>query len=192
MQLLPRQSQCLRIIIRSRSYASQAKKRSSRLQSTISLDHFLQRSKAISLWRSIVRGCKKISDPGTKAETLRFAREEFVRNKEVKDITQIRYLISTGKTQWEGMERQPINWNETRLEMWRGILFSLQALLLRLLLQSQHPSSHGLIIPNTIFSKFRHAIGSQTPAYAYICSVVFYTLLPRNSPSSILISSTGQ
>jgi len=36
---------------------------------------------------------------------LRFAKEEFVRNKEVKDITQIRYLISTGKTQWETMER---------------------------------------------------------------------------------------
>merc|ERR1711964_374202 len=68
-----------------RSYASQARKRPTRLESTISLDHFLQRSKALSLWRSIVRGCKKISDPSTKAETLRFAKEEFVRNKEVKD-----------------------------------------------------------------------------------------------------------
>jgi len=36
---------------------------------------------------------------------LDFAREEFKRNKDVKDLTQIRYLISTGKTQWEGMER---------------------------------------------------------------------------------------
>ena len=55
---------------------------------------------------------------------MRFARDEFKRNKEVKDIvcsagrgiggrianwfgvqTQIRYLISTGKTQWETMER---------------------------------------------------------------------------------------
>jgi len=33
------------------------------------------------------------------------ARYEFKRNKDVTDITQIRYLISTGKTQWEGMER---------------------------------------------------------------------------------------
>ncbi|KAK0113341.1 hypothetical protein ONS96_014207 [Cadophora gregata f. sp. sojae] len=88
-----------------RTYASQARKRPSRLESTISLDHFLQRSKALSLWRDIVRGCKKISDPSTKAETLRFAKEEFVRNRRVKDITQIRYLISTGKTQWETMER---------------------------------------------------------------------------------------
>lgn len=34
-----------------------------------------------------------------------FARIEFERNRKVEDITQIRYLISTGKTQWEGMER---------------------------------------------------------------------------------------
>ncbi|PVH84090.1 hypothetical protein DL98DRAFT_454187 [Cadophora sp. DSE1049] len=100
---LQRHLQPLRPICR--SYASQARKRPTRLESTISLDHFLQRSKALSLWRSIVRGCKKISDPSTKAETLRFAKEEFVRNKGVKDITQIRYLISTGKTQWEIMER---------------------------------------------------------------------------------------
>jgi len=33
------------------------------------------------------------------------AREEFERNKNVTDITQIRYLISTGKTQWDSMER---------------------------------------------------------------------------------------
>ncbi|CZT44811.1 uncharacterized protein RSE6_16161 [Rhynchosporium secalis] len=92
-----------------RNYASQPqpkpRPRSTKLSSTISLDHFLQRSKALSLWRSIVRGCRKINDPSTRGETLRFAREEFVRNRGVEDITQIRYLISTGKTQWEGMER---------------------------------------------------------------------------------------
>jgi hypothetical protein len=33
-----------------------------------------------------VRGCKEIADPGTKEETLRFAREEFKRNKGVKDL----------------------------------------------------------------------------------------------------------
>ncbi|KAH9223002.1 hypothetical protein DL95DRAFT_254100, partial [Leptodontidium sp. 2 PMI_412] len=89
-----------------RSYASlAARKRPTGLKSTISLDHFLQRTKALSLWRDIVRGSKKISDPSTRAETLRFSKEEFVRNKSVQDITQIRYLISTGKTQWEAMER---------------------------------------------------------------------------------------
>ncbi|PMD24497.1 hypothetical protein NA56DRAFT_643066 [Hyaloscypha hepaticicola] len=88
-----------------RGFASQAKKRPSRLDSTISLDHFLQRGRALSLWRTIVRGCRRISDSNTREETLRFARDEFKRNKEVKDIVQIRYLISTGKTQWESMER---------------------------------------------------------------------------------------
>jgi len=33
------------------------------------------------------------------------ARDEFERNRNVTDITQIRYLISTGKTQWDSMER---------------------------------------------------------------------------------------
>ncbi|CZT05856.1 uncharacterized protein RCO7_03972 [Rhynchosporium graminicola] len=105
------QPRCLRRspIRQCRDYASQPqakpRPRSTKLSSTISLDHFLQRSKALSLWRSIVRGCRKINDPSTKGETLRFAREEFVRNRGVEDITQIRYLISTGKTQWEGMER---------------------------------------------------------------------------------------
>lgn len=88
-----------------RTFASQAKRRPSRLDSTISLDHFLQRGRALSLWRTIVRGSRRISDPNTREETLRFAKGEFKRNKEVKDITQIRYLISTGKTQWESMER---------------------------------------------------------------------------------------
>ncbi|KAG4437188.1 hypothetical protein IFR05_007344 [Cadophora sp. M221] len=50
---------------------------------------FLQRTKALSLWRDIVRGCKKISDPSTRAETLRFSKEEFVRNKSVKDIVRL-------------------------------------------------------------------------------------------------------
>jgi len=38
-------------------------------------------------------------------EAREMARTEFERNKGVTDITQIRYLISTGKTQWESMER---------------------------------------------------------------------------------------
>ncbi|TVY59649.1 LYR motif-containing protein [Lachnellula suecica] len=88
-----------------RAYSSQAKRPSRFAEGTVSLDHFLQRSKALSLWRSIVRGSRKIADQQTKEETLRFAREDFRRNKDVKDLTQIRYLISTGRTQWESMER---------------------------------------------------------------------------------------
>lgn len=53
---------------------------------------FLQRGRALSLWRTIVRGCRRISDPSTKDETLRFAKDEFRRNKEVKDIVGSSYL----------------------------------------------------------------------------------------------------
>ncbi|PSS15335.1 hypothetical protein M430DRAFT_51942 [Amorphotheca resinae ATCC 22711] len=88
-----------------RGYASAAKRGPSRLGKAIDLDHFIQRGRALALWRTIVRGCRKIPDEGTREETLRFAREEFRRNRNVEDLTQIRYLISTGKTQWETMER---------------------------------------------------------------------------------------
>ena len=47
---------------------------------------FLQRSKALALWRSIVRGSRRIADEKTKKETLDFAREEFKRNKDKTDI----------------------------------------------------------------------------------------------------------
>ncbi|PBP26815.1 complex 1 protein [Diplocarpon rosae] len=98
---------CSTLLLRQgrRAYASAAKKRPSRLDSTISLDHFIQRGRVISLWRTILRGCRRISDQNTKIETLQFARDEFRRNREVKDIGQIRYLTSTGKAQWQTMER---------------------------------------------------------------------------------------
>lgn len=100
--------------------------RTSRLggKTALSLEHFLQRSRALALYRTIVRGTRQISDPTTRTETLRFAREEFERHREVTDLvcplstyncnwsvqctnvqTHIRYLISTGKTEWENTER---------------------------------------------------------------------------------------
>lgn len=33
------------------------------------------------------------------------AKGEFMRNKDVKDTSQIRYLVSTGKAEWDGMRR---------------------------------------------------------------------------------------
>ncbi|KAH6672496.1 hypothetical protein B0J14DRAFT_74765 [Halenospora varia] len=90
----------------SRNYANRPASRLGRFGGELpSLDHFLQRERAIKLWREILRGCRQVSDPNTKKETLDFAKEEFRRNKDVKDLTQIRYLISTGKTQWETFER---------------------------------------------------------------------------------------
>ncbi|KAK1964797.1 complex 1 protein [Colletotrichum sublineola] len=87
-----------------RSYSNGPAK--SRLgKKTLSLEHFLQRSRAISLYREIIRGTRRIADPNTRAESRRFAREEFERHRDVTDLGHIRYLISTGKTEWQGMER---------------------------------------------------------------------------------------
>jgi len=69
-----------------------------------SLEHFLQRSRVLTLYRSIVRSIHRI--PATKrGEYLAHARGEFERNKHVTDITQIRYLVSTGKTEFDTMAR---------------------------------------------------------------------------------------
>ncbi|CAK7269612.1 hypothetical protein SEPCBS119000_003659 [Sporothrix epigloea] len=71
----------------------------------LSLDHFLQRRRALALYRTIVRGTRQISDATTRVETLQYARGEFERHRGVTDLTHIRYLISTGKTEWENTER---------------------------------------------------------------------------------------
>lgn len=47
---------------------------------------FLQRSRALSLYRTIIRGTRRISDAATRAETRRFARDEFERHRNVEDI----------------------------------------------------------------------------------------------------------
>ncbi|KAH9986259.1 hypothetical protein F4779DRAFT_611873 [Xylariaceae sp. FL0662B] len=86
-----------------RSYATGPTR--SRLGKVLSLDHFILRSRALSLYRAIIRGTRKISDPTTRAETRSFARAEFERHRDVTDLDHIRYLLSTGKTQWESMEK---------------------------------------------------------------------------------------
>jgi len=76
-----------------------------RLGKTLSLDRFLQRARALALYRTILRSTRRIGDPAARAETRRFARDEFERHRAVADIGHIRYLLSTGKTEWESMER---------------------------------------------------------------------------------------
>lgn len=79
---------------------------SSRLQKpALGLDHFLQRQRVISLWRDIIRATNKIPPSSTRDEMRRYAREGFERSRSVTNLTQIRYLISTGKTEFEGMQR---------------------------------------------------------------------------------------
>ncbi|KAI8280707.1 LYR motif-containing protein 2 [Colletotrichum sp. SAR11_240] len=67
-----------------RSYSNGPAK--SRLGKTLSLDHFLQRSRALSLYREILRGTQRIADPTTRAESRRYARDEFERHRDVTDI----------------------------------------------------------------------------------------------------------
>ncbi|KAH6665342.1 hypothetical protein F5X68DRAFT_265779 [Plectosphaerella plurivora] len=71
----------------------------------MSLDHFIQRSKALGFYRAILRGTARIGDPSTKEESRRYARAEFERHRSVTDIAHIRYLLSTGKVEWDGMQR---------------------------------------------------------------------------------------
>ena len=90
-----------------RSYAT-ASTRSSRLPSSkppLSLDHFLLRQRVISLYRTIVRASHKIPPP-TREEMKKYAREEFEQHKAVEDLRKIRYLLSTGKTEFERLRKQ--------------------------------------------------------------------------------------
>ncbi|KAK4136289.1 hypothetical protein BT67DRAFT_440439 [Trichocladium antarcticum] len=77
----------------------------SRLGPTLSLEHFLQRARVLSFYRHILRSTRRIANPTTRAETRQFARDEFERHRRVTDPGHIRYLLSTGKTEWESMER---------------------------------------------------------------------------------------
>ncbi|KAF2499835.1 hypothetical protein BU16DRAFT_524276 [Lophium mytilinum] len=93
-----------------RTYASAAIKRPSRLKGpAVDLDHFIQRQRALALWRGIVRATTAIPDETTKKELRQFARVEFERHKNVTDIGHIRYLISAGKTQFDSMRSSLIN-----------------------------------------------------------------------------------
>ncbi|POS72984.1 complex 1 protein [Diaporthe helianthi] len=101
-----------------------------RLGETVSLDHtpgrrvagslmrcalcpqFLQRSRVLALYRTVLRGIRRISDHKTRDETRLFVRQEIERHRHHGLLTDrpplqqhIRYLLSTGKTQWDGFER---------------------------------------------------------------------------------------
>jgi len=60
----------------------------------------------LSLWRTILRSVYRIPRDGpSRRETVSYARAEFERNRSVRDLAQIRYLLSTGKVEFEGMQR---------------------------------------------------------------------------------------
>ncbi|PYH92332.1 hypothetical protein BO71DRAFT_451475 [Aspergillus ellipticus CBS 707.79] len=86
--------------------ASITRSQSSKLRKpTVSLDHFIQRQRVISLWREIARALSKIPNSSTRDELHNYARHEFERNRDVTDVQHIRYLISTGKAEFETMRR---------------------------------------------------------------------------------------
>ena len=92
-----------------RSYAtSTPSERQSRFPKNkvpLSLDHFLIRHRVLALYRSIVRGCLEIPSP-TKEEMRIYAREEFERHRDVEDLRKIRYLLSTGKAEFDRLRGQ--------------------------------------------------------------------------------------
>ncbi|PWY86089.1 hypothetical protein BO70DRAFT_395213 [Aspergillus heteromorphus CBS 117.55] len=86
--------------------ASISRGQSSKLKKpAIGLDHFIQRQRVIALWREISRALNKIPNSSTRDELHNYARKEFERNRNVTDLQHIRYLISTGKAEFETMRR---------------------------------------------------------------------------------------
>ncbi|KAG7284043.1 hypothetical protein NEMBOFW57_010403 [Staphylotrichum longicolle] len=67
-----------------RSYATTGRK--SRLGPALSLEHFIQRTRVLSFYRSILRRTRRIADPKTRAETRKFARDEIERHRGVTDL----------------------------------------------------------------------------------------------------------
>ncbi|PYH47389.1 LYR motif-containing protein 2 [Aspergillus saccharolyticus JOP 1030-1] len=74
-------------------------------KSTIGLDHFIQRQRVLAFWREIVRALNSIPSSSTRDELRNYARNEFERHREVTDLQHIRYLLSTGKAEFETMRR---------------------------------------------------------------------------------------
>ena len=97
----------LKSLYKIRLYATSESRHRSRLpvKHSISLNHFLQRQRVLSLYRTIVRATNTIPASSTRLEMKAYAREEFERNKAITDLTHIRYLISSGKEQFESMRR---------------------------------------------------------------------------------------
>ncbi|EFQ99819.1 hypothetical protein MGYG_02831 [Nannizzia gypsea CBS 118893] len=73
--------------------------------SPLNLEQFLIRQRVLSLWRDILRSTKRIPNSSTKHELRSFARGEFERHRNVTDAGHIRYLLSTGKTEFDTMRR---------------------------------------------------------------------------------------
>ena len=76
-----------------------------RREPPLSLEHFLLRSRVLNLYRTIVRAIYQIPDKDARKDPISHAKGEFSRNKNVRETDKIRYLVSTGKAEWDGMRR---------------------------------------------------------------------------------------
>lgn len=95
----------------SRSYTTHtallARVASNKSLPAFNLSDFLLRQRVIGLWRDIIRMIQQIpKEDSTRKEMRGFARDEFERNRGATDPVQIRYLVSTGKTQLDQMKKQ--------------------------------------------------------------------------------------
>ena len=90
----------------SRTYAT-TKSRPSRLQNKprLSLNHFLLRQRVLAQYRTIIRACRKIPEP-MRDEMRQYARGEFERQRGLEDMRSIRYLLSTGKAEFDRLMGQ--------------------------------------------------------------------------------------
>ncbi|KAF2652544.1 hypothetical protein K491DRAFT_604679, partial [Lophiostoma macrostomum CBS 122681] len=70
---------------------------------------FMQRQRALALWRDIIRSTAAISDPATGKDMRQFARAEFEQHRHVTDLAHIRFLVSSGKTQLDTMKASLLN-----------------------------------------------------------------------------------
>lgn len=70
----------------------------------LTLSHFLLRQRVLSLYRSIIRACRRLP-PSTRDEMRLYAREEFEQRRNEGDLRTIRYLLSTGKAEFERVGR---------------------------------------------------------------------------------------
>ena len=91
----------------SRTYATRSPTHRSLLSNKppLSLDHFLLRQRVLALYRTIIRACNRIPSP-IREEMQEYTRAEFERQKDVEDLRKIRYLLSTGKAEFDRLMGQ--------------------------------------------------------------------------------------
>ncbi|PVI00408.1 hypothetical protein DM02DRAFT_527094 [Periconia macrospinosa] len=96
-------------VLRSYATVSRPSRLKLRGKNPLGLDHFVQRQRALALWKDILRSTASIPDAATKKDMRDFARAEFEQHRHVTDLAHIRYLISSGKTQFDTMKSSLFN-----------------------------------------------------------------------------------